>query len=79
MAILLNLVKSGSLRAIATWCAQQCDKSGMGIKLLNMLFTYSIEIKVGLAPIEFAMAGVRHSAIVNPACQLVLTRRVNNS
>ena len=32
-----------------------------------------------LGYIEFAMAGVRHSAIVNPAGQLLLTRRVNNS
>ena len=32
-----------------------------------------------LGYIEFAMAGVRHSAIVNPAGQLLLTRRDNNN
>ena len=41
------------------------------VKLLSRL-----KLKVGL---EFAMAGVRHSAIVNPAGQLLLTRCVNNS
>ena len=34
-----------------------------------------VRVKVGLGPIEFAMADVRHSAIVNPASQLLLTRR----
>ena len=34
-------------------------------------------IKVGY--IEFVMDGVRHSAIVNLAGQLLLTRRSNNS
>ena len=35
------------------------------------------QLKLGY--IEFAMTGVRHSAIVNPAGVLLLTRRVNNS
>ena len=38
---------------------------------------YVCVLKLGY--IEFSMAGVRHSAIVNPAGQLLLTRRVNNS
>ena len=39
----------------------------------------SILFRLKLGYIEFAMAGFRHPAIVNPAGQLLLTRRVNNS
>ena len=38
-----------------------------------------LKLHLKLGYIEFVMAGVRHSAIVNQAGQLLLTRRVNNS
>ena len=51
----------------------RCENS-----ILQSLF-FSLLLLLKLGYIEFVMAGVRHSAIVNPAGQLLLTRRVKNS
>ena len=44
---------------------------------VQLCLTFISDLKLGY--IEFVMAGVGHSDIVNPAGQLLSTRRVNNS